>query len=53
MSSTSDTITRLHDRYVEAVNIAVADDDMPRVERLAAEFDVEVLEVLRRRLAAA
>ena len=50
MSTTSDTLARLHDRYVEAVNIAVADDDMARVERLAAEVDVEALEVVRQRL---
>ena len=50
--STTDTLARLHDRYVEAVNMAVADDDMARVEQLAAEFDLEVLEVVRARLAA-
>jgi len=52
MSTTSDALAHLHDRYVEAVNMAVAADDMVRVERLAAEFDVEVLEVVRQRLAA-
>ena len=30
MSTTADTLTHLHDHYVEAVNIAVAEgDDMP------------------------
>ena len=53
MSTTSEAIAQLHDRYVEAVNIAVANDDMTRVERLAAEFDVQVLEVVRRRIATA
>jgi len=53
MSLTSDTLTRLHEHYVEAVNMAVADDDMARVERLAAEFDLEALDVVRQRLAAA
>ena len=53
MSRTSDTLTRLHEHYVEAVNMAVADDDMARVERLAAEFDLEALDVVRQRLAAA
>ena len=53
MSTTSDALARLHDRYVEAVNIAVADDDLARVERLAAEFNVEALEVVQQRLAAA
>jgi hypothetical protein len=53
MSTTRQALGQLHDHYVEAINIAVADDDMARVERLAAEFDVEALEVVRRRLAAA
>jgi hypothetical protein len=53
MSTTSDTLTRLHDHYVEAVNIAVAEGDEERVARLAAEFDLEALEVVRRRIAAA
>ena len=53
MSNTADTLTRLHEHYIEAVNMAVADGDDARVARLAAEFDVEALEVVRRRLAAA
>ncbi|HRD62048.1 MAG TPA: hypothetical protein PLZ93_10560 [Nocardioides sp.] len=53
MSTTSDTLARLHDHYVEVVNMAVAANDMDRVERLVAEFDEEALEVIRQRLAAA
>jgi hypothetical protein len=53
MTTTTDTLTRLHEHYIEAVNMAVAEGDDARVERLAAEFDREALEVLRRRLAAA
>ncbi len=53
MSNTSDTLTRLHDHYIEAINIAVADGDDTRVARLAAEFDLEALDVVRRRIAAA
>jgi hypothetical protein len=53
MSSATDTLTHLHDHYVEAVNMAVAADDDALVARLAAEFDVEALDVVRRRLAAA
>ena len=53
MSITSTALEQLHDHYVEAINMAVADDDLPRVARLAAEFDAEALEVVRRRLAAA
>ena len=53
MSSTSDTLIRLHDHYVEAVNMAVADGDEARIAQLVAEFDVEAMEVVRHRLAAA
>jgi hypothetical protein len=53
MTTTTDTLTRLHEHYIEAVNIAVAEGDDARVARLAADFDREALEVLRRRLAAA
>ena len=45
--STTDILTTLHDHYVEAVNIAVAEGDLRRVERLAAEYDVERAELLR------
>ncbi len=53
MTPTTDTLTHLHEHYIEAVNMAVAEGDDARVARLAAEFDREALEVLRRRLAAA
>ena len=53
MSTTFDTLNRLHAHYIEAVNMAVAEGDETRVAQLAAEFDVEALEVVRRRLAAA
>ena len=53
MSTTSDTLTHLHDHYVEAVNMAVAEATTPGSRSLAAEFDLEALDVVRRRLAAA
>ena len=53
MSTTTDTLTRLHDHYVEAVNMAVADGDDARVASLAAAFDLEALDVVRARLSAA
>jgi hypothetical protein len=53
MSTTSDALTRLHDHYVEAVNLAVAEGDDRRVAQLAAQFDLEALEVVRDRLSAA
>jgi hypothetical protein len=48
----TETLQQLHDHYVQAVNLAVADDDMEQVERLAAEFDIEALDVVRHSLAA-
>jgi hypothetical protein len=53
MSTTSDILNQLHDHYVEAVNLAVAEGDDQRVAQLAAQFDLEALEVVRQRLAAA
>jgi hypothetical protein len=53
MSITSDTLSRLHDHYVEAVNMAVAEGDDARVAQLAAAFDLEALDVVRRRISAA
>jgi hypothetical protein len=53
MSTTSDTLTQLHEHYVEAVNMAVAEGDDRRVAQLVAEFDLEALDVVRQRLAAA
>jgi hypothetical protein len=53
MSTTSQLLNQLHDHYVEAVNIAVADDNMARVDQLSAEFDAEALDVVRGRIASA
>ncbi len=52
MSNTNDTLTQLHEHYVEAVNMAVAQGNDALVARLSAEFDLEALDVVRRRLAA-
>lgn len=51
-TTVTETLQQLHDHYVQAVNLAVADDDMEQVERLAAEFDLEALDVVRHSLAA-
>jgi hypothetical protein len=40
--SFNERLGRLHDRYVEAVNLAVAEADLGRVDRLATEFDRDV-----------
>ena len=38
-----DDLNVLHDRYVESVNTAVAEDDLDRADRLAAEYDEEAI----------
>jgi hypothetical protein len=43
MSRLIDDLTVLHDRYVEAVNSAVADNDLDRAETLAAQYDEEAV----------
>lgn len=53
MNTISTELSELHDRYVDAVNTALAQDDDVRAHQLAAEFDVEVLDTVRRQLAAA
>ncbi|HEX4687201.1 MAG TPA: hypothetical protein VH228_10475 [Nocardioides sp.] len=41
MAPLTDDLNALHDGYVEAVNMAVAADDLGRAERLAAEYEAE------------
>jgi hypothetical protein len=43
MSRLIDDLNALHDGYVEAINLAIADDDLGRAERLAAEYDEEAI----------
>jgi hypothetical protein len=43
MARLIDDLNTLHDRFVEAINIAVADDDLDRADRLAAEYDEEAI----------
>jgi hypothetical protein len=47
MSHLNDQLRALHEHYVEAVNLAVAEDDLIRVDQLTAEYDVEALELMR------
>jgi hypothetical protein len=42
----SHDLTALHDHYVAAVNRAVADGDLERVDRLAAEYDEEAAAII-------
>jgi hypothetical protein len=46
MSRLIDDLNTLHDGFVEAINIAVADDDLDRADRLAAEYDEEAIEMI-------
>jgi hypothetical protein len=48
MNPTSPELSQLHDRYVEAINIAVGDDNEALVAQLAAEYDDEALDLIRR-----
>ena len=48
MNPTSSELDRLHDRYVAAINVAVAADNDVLVAQLAAEYDDEALNLSRR-----
>jgi hypothetical protein len=48
MNPASPELSRLHDRYVEAINFAVAEDNDALVAQLAADYDAEALDVMRR-----
>ncbi len=43
MSRLIDDLNTLHDGFVAAINIAVAEDDLDRADRLAAEYDEEAI----------
>jgi hypothetical protein len=43
MTRLIDDLNALHDGYVEAVNLAVASNDLERAEQLAAEYDEEAI----------
>lgn len=43
MSRLIDDLNTLHDGFVEAINVAVADGDLDRADRLAAEYDEEAI----------
>jgi hypothetical protein len=43
MARLIDELNVLHDGYVEAINLAVAADDLDRAHRLAAEYDEEAI----------
>jgi len=49
MTRLVDEIDALHARYVEAVNLAVAADDLARAEQLAATYDAEATALIAER----
>lgn len=53
MSQPRPSLAELHDHYVEAVNLAVAEDDTARAHRLAEEFDALSRELTRDRVVTA
>lgn len=46
MARLIDHLNALHDGYVAAVNTAVADDDLDRAHRLAAEYDADAIRMI-------
>jgi hypothetical protein len=49
MTRLIDDLNTLHDRYVGAVNAAIAADDPDRADRLAAEYDAEAIQLIAER----
>jgi hypothetical protein len=49
MSSLTEELTTLHEGFVEAVNLAVAEDDLVRAQRLAAEYDAVAIRLIAER----
>ena len=46
MARLIDDLNALHDGFVEAINSAVASDDLDRADRLAAEYDEEAIQMI-------
>jgi hypothetical protein len=46
MSRLIDDLNTLHDGFVVAINLAVADNDLDRADRLAAEYDEEAIQLI-------
>ena len=46
MARLIDQLNTLHDHYVEAVNHAVEDDDLPRAHALAQGYDEEAIAMI-------
>lgn len=46
MSRLIDDLNVLHDGYVEAINLAVSDDDLDRADRLASEYEDEAITMI-------
>ena len=48
MNATTTQLSELHDRYVAAINLAVAGGNATLVDELAAGYDDEALDLIRR-----
>jgi hypothetical protein len=48
MNTTTPELRELHDRYAEAINMAVSEDNDALVAQLAAEYDDEALDLIGR-----
>jgi hypothetical protein len=46
MTRLIDDLNTLHDGFVGAINLAVAQDDLDRAGRLAAEYDEEAISMI-------
>jgi hypothetical protein len=44
-----DDLNELQASYVEAINIAIAADDYPRADELAAQYDTDAIEMMAER----
>lgn len=49
MTTLLQELNDMHSHYIEAVNLAVADDDLARATSLAHDFDVEAVSLIARR----
>ena len=49
MSRLIDDLNTLHASYVDAINAAVTENDMPRTEELAAAYDADAIAMIAER----
>ncbi len=49
MTTLLEELNLMHSHYIEAVNLAVADDDLTRASTLAHDYDVEAVTLIAER----